>query len=467
VIYAFPAGGVDRFGTFASPIVTDLAVADAWWRREDPTRTPRFDLAAFPGCGSRLGALDLARVQLPRGAEVYAPLSGRLGRISSDLFGPPFDFSNRFKKYLVYYDAPVQEPDVCGTAAGRPNDGPSFAVVYVRACDGDPVGVGALWADVGVHELLHALGAVPGGAPHTCAQSGGHVCDNDGDIMFPSTSGEPLDAMRLDIGRDDYYGHGGSWFDIQDSGWLVHLDAALHPLTVTLEGSGVAAVASDLPGIECPPACSIPWEAGTVVTLTATPAPRARFAGWAGACSGTDPCALRMDVPREVTARFAVQVTISVRVVERGGFGSVLSDPAGLECALACTAEFDSGQVVRLHARPDAGSRFLGWGGACAGTEVCTLTVSAPAQPVTATFGRASFLLSVRRTGAGRVTSRPAGISCGARCTASFRAGTAVRLSARPAPGWRFASWSGACRGRGACVVRANADRTVRATFRR
>jgi hypothetical protein len=86
---------------------------------------------------------------------------------------------------------------------------------------------------------------------------------------------------------------------------------------------------------------------------------------------------------------------------------------------------------------------------------------------VTAAFARALFLLTVRRTGAGTVTSRPAGISCGARCSARFRPGAAVRLSARPARGWRFAGWSGACRGRGACVVRTTADRAVRATFRR
>jgi hypothetical protein len=412
-----------------------------------------------------MGRLDLARVPLQRGAEFYAPFAGRFGRIANELFSPPFAFANRFKKYLVYYDGPVEEPNVCGTASGAPTTGPSFAVVYLRACDVE-AGTGALSADVAVHELIHALGAVPTQAPHTCPETPGHVCDSEDDLMFPSTSGQPLEAMLLDSGRDDYYGHSGSWFDVQDSGWLVHLDAPLHQLAVAIEGSGSGRVDSDLPGIECPPACAIPWEAGTVVTLTATPGAGSRFAGWSGACSGAAACAIRIDAPQAVTARFVVPATLTVRVVERGGSGRVVSDPAGFECAEACTTEFDTGQVVRFRAVPDPGSRFLGWGGSCTGTGSCQLTVAA-GQSITAAFGRASFRVTVRRTGAGRVTSRPAGISCGPRCTAPFRAGTAVRLRAKAAPGWRFAGWSGACRGRGPCVVRATADRVVRARFQR
>jgi hypothetical protein len=374
VIYAFPAGGVDRFAALAAPIVTDLAVTDAWWRREDPTRTLRFDLAGFPGCATALGRLDLARVPLQRGAEFYAPLATRFARLRAELLGPPFAFASPFKKYLVYYDGPVEEPDVCGIAG-------TIATVYIQACGADPVGQGALWADVAVHELLHSLGAVPLAAPHHCAN--GHVCDNPNDLMSPSTAGAPLDASTLDVGRDDYYGHDGSWVDVRDSAWLARLDFPLHPLTVAIDGPG--RVDSDLPGIECPPACSIPWEAGTAVTLTAM---------------------------------------------------------------------------------PSAGLRFVGWAGACSGREPCRLTVTGPAS-VTATFGPRAFRLTVRSTGNGRVTSRPAGIACGGRCSAAFTAGTTVRLTARPARGWRFAGWSGACRGRGTCVVRATADRSVRATFRR
>ncbi|TML84193.1 MAG: hypothetical protein E6G08_17890 [Actinobacteria bacterium] len=68
--------------------------------------------------------------------------------------------------------------------------------------------------------------------------------------------------------------------------------------------------------------------------------------------------------------------------------------------------------------------------------------------------------------GKGRVTSSPAGISCPGSCSHAFAAGTSVRLAARPARGRRFAGWSGACSGRGACTMRADRVRAVRATFR-
>ena len=34
------------------------------------------------------------------------------------------------------------------------------------------------------------------------------------------TSGQPLSSLYLDFNHDDYYGHSGSWADIQDSLWL-------------------------------------------------------------------------------------------------------------------------------------------------------------------------------------------------------------------------------------------------------
>ena len=54
VTYAVPADATSRFATFASAIATDTAAVDAWWRREDPSRTPRYDLFAFPGCTSEV-----------------------------------------------------------------------------------------------------------------------------------------------------------------------------------------------------------------------------------------------------------------------------------------------------------------------------------------------------------------------------------------------------------------------------
>ncbi len=64
-----------------------------------------------------------------------------------------------------------------------------------------------------------------------------------------------------------------------------------------------------------------------------------------------------------------------------------------------------------------------------------------------------------------RARSPAAGINCGATCSQSVTAGTALTLTATPAAGSTFAGWSGACSGTGTCTVTVNAATTVTATF--
>lgn len=84
---------------------------------------------------------------------------------------------------------------------------------------------------------------------------------------------------------------------------------------------------------------------------------------------------------------------------------------------------------------------------------------SAPATP--------SFTLTVTKvgTGAGTVTSSPAGINCGPTCSAAYSKGTVVSLAQSADPGSVFAGWSGACSGSGSCSVAVNNTKSVTATF--
>lgn len=75
-------------------------------------------------------------------------------------------------------------------------------------------------------------------------------------------------------------------------------------VSVELRGNGIGVVTSDPPGISCGTTCEATFETGGVVTLSAVPDPEAGFAGWGGACTGTDPCVLDLTADRSVTARF-------------------------------------------------------------------------------------------------------------------------------------------------------------------
>jgi Divergent InlB B-repeat domain len=460
-VYAIPSDGADRYFQDAPLIARDLAAIDSWWIAQDPTRTLRWDMQAFPGCDSLFGGLDISFLRLPLPASAYAdPQNGGYVNLVRGLGA---SFLDPYKKYAVFYDGPlIPDNDICGVSSLGPiSSGASYAFAYLQ---GSPQGFcGSLgnsdyMAQTAVHEVIHNLGAVSPSAPHVCM--GGHVCDSVGDVMAPFGTSNSLFDYVLDVGRDDYYGHSGSWWDVQDSAWLSHLNAPRFPLTVTATGDGK--VTSNLPGIECPPACSIPWDSGTAVSLLAETSGDNRFAGWAGACSGDgDTCALTMDAAKSVSARFVAQATM--RVVRRGS-GSVSSSPEGINCPGSCESLFDVGSSVTLTAKPARGSRVVAWSVRSCGTRTtCSVAFSADAT-VTITFGPATTRLAVSVRGGGRVTSTPAGISCPTRCAAAFPATTTVRLRPTPSKGWRFSGWAGACHGKGACTVKGGA---VRATFSR
>ena len=164
-------------------------------------------------------------------------------------------------------------------------------------------------------------------------------------------------------------------------------------LSVSKAGTGSGAVVSDPAGIDCGADCTHTYEPGTSVTLTATATSGGTFAGWSGACSGTDTCTVVMDADRAVTATFDAappppKATLSV---SKGGTGSgtVVSNPAGIDCGADCTQAYDQGTSVTLTATATSGGTFAGWSGACSGTGTCTVVMDAD-KSVTATFSPAA-----------------------------------------------------------------------------
>jgi poly(3-hydroxybutyrate) depolymerase len=161
------------------------------------------------------------------------------------------------------------------------------------------------------------------------------------------------------------------------------------------------------------------------------------------------------------------KTTHTVTVTKAGaGAGTVSSTVTGIDCGAACSASFDDGTSVTLTAKPDTGSAFTGWGGACSGTSTrCTLTLTAD-QAVTASFGVAKYGLIVNKAGTGLGTVAGSGIDCGLDCDSVYDNATDVTLTATPRDGATFDGWSGGgCTGTGSCVVHMTARQAVTATF--
>lgn len=241
-------------------------------------------------------------------------------------------------------------------------------------------------------------------------------------------------------------------------------------LAVSKNGSGAGFVDSSPPGISCGSTCATDFEGDLNVTLTAAPDSTSSFAGWTGACSGSDAaCVVRMSEARSATATFQ-RIMLPLSVNKTGsGAGSVISSPAGINCGSTCSASYIKDTTVQLTAAGDSTSTFAGWSGSCTGTGSCTVTMDA-ARTVTATFTRQSNTLTVAKggDGGGTVVSDPAGIFCGPQCSASLAANTTVTLIAAADSNSSFAGWSGACSGTTtSCAVAMNQARSVTATFTR
>lgn len=222
-----------------------------------------------------------------------------------------------------------------------------------------------------------------------------------------------------------------------------------YALNVAKSGSGSGTVVSEPAGIDCGPPCSGSFVLGEVVVLSAEAADDSTFGGWSEvSCGDSETCTVTMTSPKTVTASFS-KIPFELTVATDGGTGSgsVTSNIAGIDCPDAsCSAEFDSGSLVRLTALADSGFMFTGWNGACTGTRLTCSVRMSDARSVTAAF-EPSYELSVGKLGfgSGSVSWNPGGADCGEGCTRTYLNETAVTLTATPNAGSIFGGWTGDC----------------------
>jgi hypothetical protein len=161
---------------------------------------------------------------------------------------------------------------------------------------------------------------------------------------------------------------------------------ALHPCTGLPFGE--THVCDDPRDLECPPACSTHWEAGTRVPLVLVEPDDTEtvFVGWREACTGTEECMPTVDRPTMVEAVFGPRppVAFALRVTVVGS-GRVVT--TGWRCARRCVDEFSAGDEYLFRAEPRRGWRFADSSGACRGRRACVVRFSSD-KTLLATFRR-------------------------------------------------------------------------------
>jgi hypothetical protein len=224
------------------------------------------------------------------------------------------------------------------------------------------------------------------------------------------------------------------------------------------------------PGITCPSDCTELYTVGQQVTLEARPSAGWALQTWQGACTGPNSrCVVTMDAAKSVTAIFTrVNAGFDLIHVGLAGNGSVTGN--NINCPPTCDAWYSitAYRDVTLTATPQPNWLFEGWSGnACiVSGDRCTIRLSSiggTTHNVQARFRAMGIDITV--DGNGRVTSSPGSINCPGTCSQDYANGTAVRLTAQPASGWRFTGWSPTCGSSNPCTVTVTGRHQLRANF--
>ena len=254
-------------------------------------------------------------------------------------------------------------------------------------------------------------------------------------------------------------------------------DPTLH---VVKSGAGYGTVTSTPDGINCGSQCTLSFQTGTVVTLTALANTGSAFLDWAGCTPvGGGSCTVTMTSNITATAAFAITHTLTVNKGGAGA-GTVNSDPLGISCDEGCisaTHTFLGDQAITLTASTGATSAFNYWTGACEGTlPSCSITLSGDltAGAVFVPSKTKRLVLTVSRAkvnkGDGTVQSYDRTINCSPSaktCKNSYYKSTPIRLIASPVTNSAFGGWKPAslgCTG-SSCTLTMNKARSVQAVF--
>lgn len=200
--YVLPSDGVDRRRDQDGTIRGSVSVAQRWMSAQTGGR--------HIGLVELGGVPTIVRTRLSRTDAELAAYGDRIvEQIEFELHTQGFSAPNTL--YAVYYEGSGTR---CGVSTSPPDAPGSVFVLLLDGLAGalapcadqqfatsgsDP----GYWEFSFLHEFMHAIGAVPDCAPNS---DGDHHVADPYDLMF--AGGGEWDVRGLDLGQDDYFGHG-------------------------------------------------------------------------------------------------------------------------------------------------------------------------------------------------------------------------------------------------------------------
>ncbi len=228
VVYAVPADGEDRHLDDNGALEGSVSSFQAWLAQETGGKALRMD--------TYQGSLDVTFVRLAQ-TDAQLAAAGAFVREGIQTELQALGFNAPQKLYAVYYDG--SSTYACGGAFWPPSLPGNVVAMYLRGLPSSPVPCGSnafaaanqaprYWEYAMLHDILHGLGYVPSCAPNH--HRAGHVTAPNDDLMWAGDVGFWTFPAKLDVGRDDYYGHGRSDCpDLATSPYLVTLQAPAEP----------------------------------------------------------------------------------------------------------------------------------------------------------------------------------------------------------------------------------------------
>ncbi len=210
-----------------------------------------------------------------------------------------------------------------------------------------------------------------------------------------------------------------------------------YSLTLADTSGGASVSASPSNSAGCSPGS---YSAGAVITLTATPSSGNAFTSWSGTYQSTsNPWSYSM--PSSAATETAnYNICYQLTLTDGSGGSSVVASPSN--SAGCSSGSYFSGTAITLTATPASGYIFSSWTGtSSSSSNPWSYSMPASTATETANYAQCYQLTLTDGSGGSSVVASPsnsAGCSSG-----SYFSGTAITLTATPASGYIFSSWTG------------------------